>query len=133
VNENLVIRDGERRLVDFWFHSQRRTGLHGADQNIDWLLGSHFHGRAADMMVRVGKRIEADNTVSARGRLVSFATRLDPRPDQQWPIARRCESRGRGGCTPKKLYEIFTSKVTGGRGISRPPEDLPAMMRVVSG
>lgn len=89
-NEYLVTRGGESRLVHFWFRSHRRTGLLGGlDQSLDRLMGRLLEGRGDGMLVRVSTRIVDGDTVSARGRLLSFASRIDPVLGDHWPIEHR--------------------------------------------
>jgi EpsI family protein len=92
-NEYLVEQNGERRLVQFWYRSHRRTGiLGGLDQNIDRLLGRLIDGRADGALVRISTPIQRNDTVAARGRLISFASSLDPLLGEYWPDERSRES-----------------------------------------
>lgn len=89
VQEYVVERDRERRLVHFWYRSHRRTGMVGGlDQNLDRLLGRLLDGRADGALIRLSTPIEAGDLVAARGRLVSFASRLDPLLADRWPDER---------------------------------------------
>jgi len=98
-NEYLVERDGERRLVHFWYRSHRRTGiLGGLDQNIDRLLGRLLDGRADGALVRVSTPITGDDSIAARGRLLSFDSLVDPLLGEHWPIELPCEKAGPGAC-----------------------------------
>jgi len=86
VNEYLVEREGERRLVHFWFRSNRRTGMLGGwDQNVDRLVGRLWSGRADGALIRLSTPLPDDNVVSARGRLMAFASHLDPLIAERWP------------------------------------------------
>jgi EpsI family protein len=86
VNEYHVERDGEHRLVHFWYHSYRRSGMVGGlDQNLDRLVGRLLNGRADGALVRISTPLRPDDDVSARGRLLSFATALDPLLTEHWP------------------------------------------------
>jgi len=86
VNEYIVERDGERRLVHFWFRSNRRTGMLGGwDQNVDRLLGRLWSGRSDGAMIRLSTPLSDDNLVSARGRLMAFASLVDPLIADRWP------------------------------------------------
>jgi len=90
VNEYLVERDGEQRLVHFWYRSYRRTGmLGGLDQNLDRLLGRLQGGRADGALVRLSTRLEPEGEVAARGRLLSLASDLDRQLAAHWPEERR--------------------------------------------
>jgi EpsI family protein len=86
VNEYLVEREGERRLVHFWFRSNRRTGmLSGWDQNLDRFVGRLRSGRADGALIRISTPLPDDNVVSARGRLMAFASLVDPLIAERWP------------------------------------------------
>ena len=86
VNEYLVERSGERRLVHFWYRSVQRTGMLGGwDQNIDRLVGRLADGRADGALVRISTPLSGDDEVSARGRLLGFASALDPLLAERWP------------------------------------------------
>ena len=65
VNEYEIERYGERRLVQFWYRSHRRTGMTGGlDQNLDRLLGRLLEGRG-DGGTRPRQR--ADRARGSRG------------------------------------------------------------------
>jgi len=86
VNEYLVEREGERRLVHFWYHSTHRTGMLGGwDQNIDRFVGRLTNGRGDGALIRISTPLEGDDEVLARGRLLGFASALDPLLAQRWP------------------------------------------------
>ena len=86
VNEFQIEREGERRLVQFWYRSHRRTGiLGGFDQNVDRLLGRLLDRRADGALIRVSAPIRGDDLVATRGRLLAFASSLDARIAEHWP------------------------------------------------
>jgi len=86
VNEYLVERNGERRLVHFWYRSAQRTGmLGGLDQNIDRFVGRLTRGRADGALIRISTPLSGDDETSARGRLLGFAAALDPLFAERWP------------------------------------------------
>jgi EpsI family protein len=87
VNEYHVVQGTRERLVHFWYRSSRRTGLLGGwDQNVDRFLSRISNGRADGALIRISTPLESpDQIVSARGRLLSFATRLDPLIGRHWP------------------------------------------------
>ena len=86
VNEYVVERDGERRLVHFWFRSVHRTGLLGPlDQLTDLVTGRLLHGRADGSLVRVSARLDDDDAVTKRTRLLHFAIALDRQLEGYWP------------------------------------------------
>jgi EpsI family protein len=85
-NEYLVERNGERRLVHFWYRSAQRTGMLGGwDQNIDHFLGRLFDGRADGALVRISTPLNGDDEIRARGRLLGFASLIDPLLAERWP------------------------------------------------
>jgi EpsI family protein len=100
-NEYLVTNAGQRRLVHFWYRSHRRTGIVGGfDQNLDRLMGRLFDARADGALVRVSTPILDDDTVAARGRLLAFASLLDPLLGEHWPSEVPCGEVGPEGCAP---------------------------------
>lgn len=89
VNEYRVARDGEERLVHFWYRSHRRTGMVGGlDQNLDRLAGLLLDGRADGALIRVSTPLGDDDLVTARSRLQNFAAALDPLIAARWPEER---------------------------------------------
>jgi len=87
VNEYLVERLGERRLVHFWYRSFRRTGmLGGLDQNLDRFLGRLFDRRADGALIRISTPIDEAGETAARSRLSSFASDIDPMIGAHWPL-----------------------------------------------
>jgi EpsI family protein len=100
-NEYLVTNAGQRRLVHFWYRSHRRTGiLGGLDQNLDRLIGRLFDRRADGALVRISTPISDDDTVAARGRLLAFASLLDPLLGEHWPSETPCSAGGSEDCVP---------------------------------
>jgi len=86
LNEYVVERDGDRRLVFFWYRSHRRTGmLGGLDQNLDRLAGRLLDGRADGALVRLSTPLRPGEQEAARSRLLSFALALDPLLEERWP------------------------------------------------
>jgi len=86
VNEYLVEGNGERRLVHFWYRSAQRTGMLGGwDQNIDRFVGRLTHSRADGALVRISTPLSGDDEIGARGRLLGFASALDPLLAERWP------------------------------------------------
>jgi EpsI family protein len=86
VNEYLVERNGERRLVHFWYRSARRTGMLGGwDQNLDRFVGRLTDGRADGALIRISTPLTGEDEISARGRLLGFASALDPLFAERWP------------------------------------------------
>jgi len=86
LNEYLVTRADERRLVHFWYRSHRSTGLLGGlDQNLDRLIGRLVDGRSDGALIRISTPLRGDDVVGARSRLLSFASSLDPLLADRWP------------------------------------------------
>ncbi len=86
VSEYLVEREGERRLVHFWYQSVRRTGILGGwDQNVDRFLGRLTDGRADGALIRISTPLYGDDEIGARGRLLGFASIVDPLIAERWP------------------------------------------------
>jgi EpsI family protein len=86
VNEYLVEREGQRQLVHFWYRSHRRSGMLGGwDQNLDRIIGRIAHGRADGALIRVSTPVHPEGDHEARGRLMAFASELDPLLAGHWP------------------------------------------------
>jgi EpsI family protein len=89
VNEFVAERDGDRRLVHYWYRSHRRTGiLGGLDQNLDRLAGRLLEGRADGALVRISASLEELDEVEARSRLLAFGAELDSLLAAHWPVER---------------------------------------------
>jgi EpsI family protein len=92
VNEFVVEREGERRLVHYWYRSHRRTGmLGGLDQNLDRLAGRLLEGRADGALVRISASLDEQDEVEARTRLLAFGAALEPLLAAHWPDERPSE------------------------------------------
>lgn len=88
-NEYLLEREGQRRLVHFWYRSHRSPNLLGGlDQNVDRILGRLGHGRADGALIRLSTPIVGDGEIRARGRLLAFASEFAPLLDAHWPVER---------------------------------------------
>jgi EpsI family protein len=86
VNEYLVEQNGERRLVQFWYRSAHRTGMLGGwDQNLDRFVGRLTDGRADGALIRISTPLIGGDEVSARSRLLAFASEVDPLIGERWP------------------------------------------------
>ncbi|MAJ61452.1 MAG: EpsI family protein [bacterium TMED88] len=95
VQEYRVEREGQTRLVHFWYRSHRRTGMVGGlDQNIDRMLGRLMDGRADGALIRVSTPITEGDEVAARGRLLAFGAALDPILAERWPTEQKMGSAG---------------------------------------
>jgi hypothetical protein len=88
VTELLVVRDGERRLVHFWYQSDRSTGMLGdLDQAIDRLINRVSTGRADGSLVRLSIPLrDARSESTARGQLLGFGRMMAPHLKRHWPV-----------------------------------------------
>jgi EpsI family protein len=86
-NELIIERNGERRLVHFWYQSYRRTGMTGGlDQAVDRLLGRLLEGRADGSLVRISTPVDDQSAESAaRSRLFAFSREVGPLLREHWP------------------------------------------------
>jgi EpsI family protein len=86
-NEILVEREGEIRLVHFWYQSYRKEGMLGDfDQAVERLRNRVIDGRADGALVRISTPIDGpDSEDSARSRLRQFADALAPHLREHWP------------------------------------------------
>jgi EpsI family protein len=87
VNELLVERDGERRLVHFWYQSHRRSGMLGdVDQALDRLIGRLGSGRADGSLVRLSVPVRSpEDSSTARLQLIEFGREVAPLLRRHWP------------------------------------------------
>ena len=88
VNEVVVQREGERRLVHFWYRTRRNTGLVAELALIvDHALGRLLDGRADGALVRLSTPIVGqDGLVAARSRLTEFGAHFERKLGDHWPI-----------------------------------------------
>jgi EpsI family protein len=86
-NEIVVERDGDTRLVHFWYQSYRRGGLLGdVDQALERLRNRVLDGRADGSLVRISTRVDdSSSESSARVKLMQFAQELAPMLRTHWP------------------------------------------------
>lgn len=86
-NELVIEKDGEQRLVHFWYQSHRRTGMLGwFDQALDHFVGRLLDGRADGSLVRLSTPLDdPGDTAAARLRLVAFADAMAPELRRHWP------------------------------------------------
>ena len=89
-NEILVEKDGERRLVHFWYQSSERTGmLGGFDHAYERLRSRIVEGRADGSLVRLSTPLEKRSEQhAARARLMSFGRGIVPILREHWPHER---------------------------------------------
>lgn len=85
-NELVVEKDGERRLVHYWYQSFRRSGmLGGFDHAVERVLSRILTGRADGSLVRLSAPLQATDKSVARSRLISFGQLLVPLLAEHWP------------------------------------------------
>ncbi len=87
-NELVVSREGQRRLVHFWYRSFRATGLTSeAGWMLDRMLGRLLDGRADGALVRVSTPIDerAGGVEQARAMLVAFGAEVEALLESHWP------------------------------------------------
>jgi EpsI family protein len=91
-NEVVVEKDGQRRLVHFWYRSSRRSGmLGGFGQAVERVLSRILTGRADGSLVRLSAPLDASvdgDRAQARSRLISFGQLLVPLLSEHWPSER---------------------------------------------
>jgi EpsI family protein len=89
-NELVVEAEGERRLVLFWYRSERRTGITGSlALSLSHLRDRLLRGRADIALVRVSTPIEDGDETAARARLAGFAVTVDEQLAGHWPVESR--------------------------------------------
>ena len=89
-NELVIEKDGERRLVHFWYQSYRRAGMIGGlDQAFDRLLNRILDGRADGSLIRLSTRVDRrESEAAARAYLLSFSREIVPLLREHWPEER---------------------------------------------
>jgi EpsI family protein len=97
VQEFVMQRDGEHRLVHFWFRSHRQGGLAGGiDFGLDRVIGKLTTGRADGALIRISTPMRGpDEAGAARARLASFRSRLVPQIAERWPTERTSDAAAR--------------------------------------
>jgi EpsI family protein len=87
VSEFVVQQDDKRHLVEFWFRSQRSTGmLSSLEQALDRLTGRLLDGRADGSLVRISTPLMGGDSVEARSYLMQFAATVDEQLGRHWPV-----------------------------------------------
>jgi EpsI family protein len=86
-NELLVEKNGERRLVHFWYQNHRKTGMVGGfDQAVERLVSRLRFGRADGSLVRLSTPMRPGEEVeSARTRLQALEREVVAPLQTQWP------------------------------------------------
>jgi EpsI family protein len=94
VNEILVERADETRLVHFWYRSHRGTGIQGpGGQLVDRMLGRLLGGRADGGFVRVATTLSARVGIyEARAKLQAFGVAVEALLASHWPDEHAGES-----------------------------------------
>jgi hypothetical protein len=59
--------------------------LGGWHQNVDRFVGRLTHGRADGALIRISTPLSGGDVIGARGRLLGFASALDPLLAERWP------------------------------------------------
>ena len=86
VNEFLLQRGTDRRLVHFWYRTYRGTGIvSGLWLRYDHFLGQLSEQRADGALVRVSTPISGQEVVAARSRLAGFGAGVDLLLEDHWP------------------------------------------------
>jgi len=90
VREFVVEKDGERRLVHYWYRTSHRTGI----TSIARLRLAHFWGRLVrnrgdGALVRLSTPIEGDDVAGARSRLQGLDVALEEALEGVWMLASR--------------------------------------------
>jgi EpsI family protein len=87
VSEFVVEKGDIRHLVEFWFRSQRSTGmLSSLEQAFDRLTGRLVDGRADGSLVRISTPLAGRDPVEARSYLMQFAAAVDEQLGLHWPV-----------------------------------------------
>jgi EpsI family protein len=86
-NEYVVEREGQVRLVHFWYRSHRETGiLSMLGLSVDHLFGRFLGRRADGALVRISTPLESpEGLVAARSKLAGFGAALDALLAARWP------------------------------------------------
>ena len=86
-NEYVVEREGQLRLVHFWYRSHRGTGiLSMLGLSVDHLFGRFLGQRADGALIRISTRLESpEELVEARGKLAGFGAALEALLADHWP------------------------------------------------
>ena len=86
-NELIVQRDGEQRLVRFWYQSYNENGmLTKMDRVLARMQGLIMNGRSDGSLVRISTPLlDLQELPLARARLTSFVREMAPHLTQHWP------------------------------------------------
>jgi EpsI family protein len=87
IQEILVQRGNERRLVHFWYRTTRSDHVVGELAHAwDRFLGRLTLGRADGAFVRLSTPLRGESPESGRARLLSFRRALDVQLAAHWPV-----------------------------------------------
>jgi EpsI family protein len=94
VNELLIEKDDEWRLVHFWYQSHRRTGMvGGVDQAYERIMSRILDGRADGSLVRLSTPLSnRSERTPGRARLISFGREMLPLLEDHWPEERKAST-----------------------------------------
>jgi hypothetical protein len=59
--------------------------LGGWDQNVDRFVGRLTDGQADGALIRISTPLDGSDEITARGRLLGFASVVDPLIAERWP------------------------------------------------
>lgn len=86
IQEIVVRRAGEERLVHFWYRTSRTDHIVGELAHAwDRFLGRLTIGRADGAFVRLSTQLRDESVSSGRARLRAFGAGLDPQLAAHWP------------------------------------------------
>jgi EpsI family protein len=90
VQEFLVHRGSDDRLVHFWFRSHRKGGMTGGlDLGVDRVIGKLTTGRADGALIRISTPLRGPaDADAARSRLAAFRGSFVPQLESRWPVER---------------------------------------------
>lgn len=87
IQEMVVERGAEQRLVHFWYRTSRSAHVVGPVSHAwDRLLGRLTLGRADGAFVRLSSPLDGESIETVRGRLQAFRSELDGQLAAHWPV-----------------------------------------------
>ena len=101
LSEYVVEKEGERRLVHFWYRTGRASGM----TSIWQLRLSHFWGRLGNSggdgaLIRLSTPLDVSDYDAVQGRLFAMDTLVEAELDRKWPSAERDLAHARAKVTP---------------------------------
>lgn len=89
VNEIVVERGAERRLVHFWYRTRRDSGITSTLRlRLVQFWGRLVRNRGDGALVRISTPIFDDDVVGARGRLIALDRSIERELTGVWPVER---------------------------------------------